>query len=126
MAYIERLILVVALFTTAIFLSSCGSSNMHPGSGSGAAPGSPGSGTSGSGSSSGSGVGSNTTTAAPGFGAGIGASGQKSAARFLYANPVPGGGPDPAIINSNGTLLLQAGGSANNANPMTMAIDPTG
>jgi len=62
----------------------------------------------------------------PGFGAGTGASGQKGAARFLYANPVPGGGPNPATINSNGTLMLEAAGSANNANPMTMAIDPSG
>ena len=130
MAYIARFIVVTALFTTAIFLSSCGSTNLHSGTGSGGATGSSGSGSgsgsSGSGSSSGSGVGTSSATAAPGFGAGIGASGQKSAARFLYANPLPGGGPDPAIINSNGTLQLQAGGSANNANPMTMAIDPSG
>jgi hypothetical protein len=45
---------------------------------------------------------------------------------FLFANPVPSGGPNPAIIHANGTLTLQAGGSANNANPMTMAIDPSG
>jgi 6-phosphogluconolactonase (cycloisomerase 2 family) len=120
MAQFKRLILVVALLTAASFLSGCGSSNMHAGAGSGG-------GTGGSGSGSGSGSsGVGTANAVPGFGAGTGASGQTSAAMFLFANPVPGGGPNTAIINSNGTLTLQAGGSANNANPMTMAIDPSG
>ena len=120
MAQFERLIMVVGLLTAALFLSGCGSSNMHAGAGSGG-------GTGGSGSGSGSGSsGVGTANAVPGFGAGTGASGQTSAAKFLFANPVPGGGPDPAIINSSGTLTLQAGGSANNANPMTMAIDPSG
>jgi 6-phosphogluconolactonase (cycloisomerase 2 family) len=64
--------------------------------------------------------------AVPGFGAGTGASGQKSAARFFYANPIPGGGPDTATINPNGTLTLEAGGSASSDNPTTMAIDPSG
>ena len=92
MAQLERFILVVvALLTTAIFLGGCGTSNLSAGSG--GATGGSGSG-SGSGGS-GSGVGS--AVAIPGFGAGIGASGQTSAARFLFANPLPGGGPDSAI-----------------------------
>lgn len=119
MARFERFIRVAALLTTAIFLSSCGGGNAAAGAGSG-------SGTGGSGSGSGSGSSGGTATAVPGFGAGTGASGQKSAARFLYSNPLPGGGPDTAIINANGTLTLQNGGSANSANPMTIAIDPSG
>ena len=120
MVQLERVIQVVALLTAAMFLSGCGGSNMHAGTGSGG-------GTGGSGSGSGSGSsGIGAATAVPGFGAGTGASGQTSAARFLYANPLPSGGPNTAIINANGTLTLQAGGSANNANPMTMAIDPSG
>ena len=128
MAQFERFILVVALLTTANFLSSCGGSNLRAGTGSGGATGGSGSGSgsgsSGSGSASGSSAGG--PTAVPGFGAGIGASGQNSAARFLYANPLPGGGPDTATINSNGTLSLGAGGSSNSDNPSTMAIDPSG
>lgn len=120
MARFERFILVVALLTTAIFLSSCGGSNTAAGAGSGGGTGGSGSG------GSGSGTGAGTGAAVPGFGAGTGASGQKSAAKFLYANPLPGGAPNAAIINSNGTLTLQAGGSANSANPTTMAIDPSG
>src|SRR5215469_10314289 len=117
MAPLERSVVVVALFTTAVFLSSCGSSNMRAGAGSGGTTG---------GSGSGLGSSAGVASAVPGFGAGNGASGQNTAARFLYANPVPGGGPDPAIINSNATLSLEAGGSASSDNPMTMAIDPSG
>lgn len=116
-------ITIFVVFCVTIFLIGCGSNSPNSstttsasgssGTGSGA-----GSGSSGSGSS-----GSNT---APGFGAGIGASGQTSPARFLYADPLPGNGPDTAVINSNGTLTLGNAGSANVLNPMTMAIDPSG
>jgi 6-phosphogluconolactonase (cycloisomerase 2 family) len=39
---------------------------------------------------------------------------------------LPGGGPFAATIQSNGILKLAQPGSANNLNPMTIAIDPTG
>jgi 6-phosphogluconolactonase len=45
---------------------------------------------------------------------------------FLYADPLPGGGPFAASIQSNGTLTIGNSGSANNLNPRTLAIDPTG
>lgn len=64
--------------------------------------------------------------AVPGYGEGTGASGQTSAAKFLYANPLPGGGPYAADIQSNGTLTAKHGGSATNLDPETLAIDPTG
>jgi hypothetical protein len=46
----------------------------------------------------------------------------------IFSMPIlfPGGGPFTALINSNGTLTQGQCGSANNVNPMTMAIDPTG
>jgi 6-phosphogluconolactonase (cycloisomerase 2 family) len=44
----------------------------------------------------------------------------------LYANPLPGGGPYAATIGSNGKISLTAGGSANNLDPETLAIDPSG
>ena len=72
---------------------------------------------------SGSGGGGQTI---PGYGEGIGASGQTSAPKFLYANPLPGGGPYAASIQSNGVLTLTHGGSANNVDPETLAIDPSG
>jgi 6-phosphogluconolactonase (cycloisomerase 2 family) len=98
-------ILLFAALVIAVFMSGCGSSSMS----------------SSSNPSHGTG-----TQSVPGFGAGIGASGQNGAARFLYVNPLPGSGPYAASIGSNGVLKLQTGGSANNINPMTMAIDPSG
>lgn len=62
----------------------------------------------------------------PGYGEGVGAAGQTSAARFLYANELASGGPAAAVIQANGTLTLGQGGSANDGDPMTMAIDPSG
>jgi 6-phosphogluconolactonase (cycloisomerase 2 family) len=62
----------------------------------------------------------------PGYGEGTGSSGQTSAAKFLYANPLPGGGPYAQSIQSNGTLTSAVAGSPNNVNPRTMAIDPSG
>jgi 6-phosphogluconolactonase len=62
----------------------------------------------------------------PGYGEGTGSSGQTSPAKFLFANPLPGGGPYAQAIQSNGTLTSAAPGSANNVNPRTMAIDPSG
>jgi 6-phosphogluconolactonase (cycloisomerase 2 family) len=62
----------------------------------------------------------------PDYGEGIGASGQIGPAKFLYANPLPGGGSYALAIQSNGMLTAETSGSANNINPMTMAIDPTG
>ena len=44
----------------------------------------------------------------------------------MYANPLPGGGPYAASIGSNGGLTLTTGGSANNLDPETLAIDPSG
>jgi 6-phosphogluconolactonase (cycloisomerase 2 family) len=44
----------------------------------------------------------------------------------LYANPLPGGGPYAADIQSSGILTATHGGSANNADPETLAIDPSG
>ncbi len=82
--------------------------------------------TKGSGGGSGSGSGSGGSKGVPGYGEGTGSSGQTGAAHFLYANPLPGGGPDATVIQSGGTLTAAPSGSANNINPMTMAIDPSG
>lgn len=106
------------VFVVSIFLSGCGSNNSHGsittgGTGSGSGSGSGGSGTAGA-------------NAVPGYGEGIGASGQTGAAKFLYVNPLPGGGPYAQMIQSNGLLTAETGGSANNLNPMTMAINPAG
>ncbi len=66
------------------------------------------------------------TQSVPGYGEGTGAAGQKGPAKFLYINPLPGGGPYAAAIQSNGTLAMQTSGGASNIDPMTMAIDPSG
>jgi 6-phosphogluconolactonase (cycloisomerase 2 family) len=105
MVTVNKVALFLAAFVIAFFLSGCGGSSMSSSS-------SP---------SSGSG-----TQSFSGFGVGIGASGQTGAAKFLYVNPLPGGGPFASMIQSSGKLTLQTGGSANNINPMTMAIDPSG
>ncbi len=111
----EKFFALFILFTTVIFLTNCGgvssgkTGNSGTTSGSGSGPGGGGSG-----------------QAVPGYGEGIGASGQTSAPKFLYANPLPGGGPYAASIGNSGTLTLTTGGSASNNDPETLAIDPSG
>ena len=105
-----KFIAFIVLFSAVVFLTSCGSSST---SASTATP---------SGSSS-SGPGGKSV---PGYGEGTGASGQTSAVKLLYANPLPGGGPYAASIGNNGMLTLVQGGSASNLNPHTLAIDPSG
>ena len=120
------LLIVVVIF----FFSGCGSNNTHtstgPGAGSGSGSGSGGSGSGSGASGAGSGSGSGTSQAVPGYGEGVGAAGQTAAARFLYANELASGGPAAAAIQANGTLTLGQGGSANDGDPMTAAIDPSG
>jgi 6-phosphogluconolactonase len=99
----EEFFALIILFATVIFLSGCSGVS-----------------TSTSGGLDGSGQ------TLPGYGEGTGASGQTSAAKFLYANPLPGGGPYAADIQSNGMLTAQHGGSVNNLDPETLAIDPSG
>ncbi len=76
--------------------------------------------------------GSNSSTSSiasasvPDYGVGIGASGQTQPAIFMYANPLPGGGPDALAIQSSGMLKAEGSGSANNINPLNLAIDPSG
>jgi 6-phosphogluconolactonase (cycloisomerase 2 family) len=115
MLHVRKFIALIVLLAAIIFLNACGSSNPH-------STGSTSSGTSGSGGGSGSG----TSNAVPGFGEGTGSSGQTSPAKFLYANPLPGGGPFAAMIQSNGTLTAAQSASVNNNDPMTIAIDPSG
>jgi 6-phosphogluconolactonase (cycloisomerase 2 family) len=118
---LEKIFALIILFTTAILLTNCGgvSTGMSGNSGTTSSG-------SGSGSSGGSGSGGSGGQSVPGYGEGIGASGQTSAPIFLYANPLPGGGPYAATIGSNGILTLTTGGSANNVDPETLAIDPSG
>jgi 6-phosphogluconolactonase (cycloisomerase 2 family) len=116
----HKFIAVAVLLSTMIFLRACGSSNRNTNGTSG----SPGSGSgSGSGLGSGSGASSN---AVPGFGEGTGSSGQTGSAKFLYANPLPGGGPFAAVIQTNGSLTAAQSVLVNNNDPETMAIDPSG
>jgi 6-phosphogluconolactonase (cycloisomerase 2 family) len=110
---------IIALFSIVIFLINCGGVSTGASGTAGTTSASTGSGGSGSGSG-----GSGQTV--PGYGEGTGASGQTSAARFLYANPLPGGGPFASSIQSNGVLTATHGGSANNLDPETLAIDPSG
>jgi 6-phosphogluconolactonase len=109
---LEKFFALIILFATVILLTNCG----------GVSTGKSGN----SGNSSGLGSGSGTGQAVSGYGEGIGASGQTSAPMFLYANPLPGGGPYAANIGNSGTLTLTTGGSANNLDPETLAIDPSG
>ena len=138
MTRLEKSTVLITLFSTLLFLTNCetgmtsSKSGPNTGSGSGSAPssgsgsGSNGSGSgSGSGSSGGSGSGG-TGQSIPGYGEGIGASGQTSAAKFLYANPLPGGGPYALGIQANGTMTATTDGSATNLDPQTLAIDPSG
>jgi 6-phosphogluconolactonase len=119
---LEKLFAFIILLTTAIFLTNCGGVSTAKSGNSGSTSSGSGSGGSGSG---GSGAGGSGQTI-PGYGEGIGASGQTSAPKFLYANPLPGGGPYAASIQSNGMLTTTHGGSANNLDPETLAIDPSG
>src|SRR5581483_12520426 len=124
---LEKLFALIILLTTAMLLTNCGgvstgtsgnSGNTSSGSGSGSGGGS----RSGSGSGSGSGGGQSI----PGYVEGIGASGQTSAPTLLFANPLPGGGPYSATIGNNGRITLNTSGSAQNVDPETLAIDPSG
>jgi 6-phosphogluconolactonase (cycloisomerase 2 family) len=115
MCRVEKFAGLIVLFTTVIFLSNCGGVSNGVSGSAGATSGSAGSGSGGSGAQT-----------IPGYGEGTGAAGQTSAARFLYANPLPGGGPYAADIQSGGTLTAAHGGSANNLDPETVAIDPSG
>lgn len=132
MSLIHKFVALLIVVPILFFLSNCGSGTMHTsgtssGPGSGTGTGGTGSGGSGSGGSGSGGSGSGGSgKSVPGFGEGIGASGQTSPAKFLYASPLPGGGPFTADVQSNGTLVLQQGGSGNTGNPTTMAIDPSG
>jgi 6-phosphogluconolactonase (cycloisomerase 2 family) len=123
---LEKFFALILLFTTVIFLNNCGGVSTGT-SGTTSSAGGSGSGSGGSGSGSGSGSGgSGNGQTIPGFGEGTGASGQTNAPIFLYANPLPGNGPYAASIHSNGTLSLTTGGSTNNLDPQTLAIDPSG
>jgi 6-phosphogluconolactonase (cycloisomerase 2 family) len=64
----------------------------------------------------------------PSYGGGTGASGQNSAAQFLYAAPVPTGGPISTRINpQNGALAAVSNPPVTPQNyPMMLAIDPSG
>jgi 6-phosphogluconolactonase len=117
----SKLSYTILVFTAAIYLASCGgalSDRPSPGPGSGS-PGNSGSGGTG---------GSGGPSASGGFAAGIGASGQKSAAQFLYSAPLPGGAPFAGQINQqNGTLTASPNQtSAQAVDPVNMAIDPSG
>jgi 6-phosphogluconolactonase (cycloisomerase 2 family) len=116
MCRLEKFFALIILLTTAILLTNCGGVSSGKSGNSGSTS---------SGSGSGSG-GSGGAQNIPGYGEGIGASGQTGAPKFLYANPLPGGGPYAASIGNNGTLTLTTGGSANNVDPETLAIDPSG
>lgn len=117
MARGSKILIILLLASVAFFLSSCGGNSSLMG----ALPPAGGTGSGGAGSG-----GSGSAKTVPGFGEGTGSSGQTSAAKFLFANPLPGGGPFAQSIQSNGLLTSAATGGANNVDPMTMAIDPSG
>jgi len=104
MVCVKKFAALLAPLTIVVCLSSCGSGNS-------------------SSSSPSNGPGAQSSS---GFGVGTGASGQMGPAKFLYVNPLPDGGPYALAIQSTGLLSKQTNGSANNINPMTMAIDPSG
>ena len=110
MNHLGKSIALIVLFSSVVFLTNCGSSSTSASTG----------------TLSGSNSGAPGAKSVPGYGEGTGASGQTSAVKFLYANPLPGGGPYAANIGNNGMLTLVPGGSANNLNPHTLAIDPSG
>jgi len=120
MSRLHLFIVLLVTLSTAIFLTGCGS-DMHSSTSNPGATG-----TGGSGSGSGSGSSSPTGNAVPGFGEGTGSSGQTGSAHFLYVNPLPGGGPYAAAIQSSGALTAAQSVLTNNNDPQTMAIDPSG
>lgn len=109
MICVKKFAALLASVIAMICLSSCGSSKSSSSS-----------------PSNGSGGNGSGAQSHAGFGVGIGASGQMGPAKFLYVNPLPDGGPYALAIQSGGLLSMQTNGSANNINPMTMAIDPSG
>lgn len=109
MAPMKNFITVVVALVTLIFLISCGGGNLRTSSG-----------------SNGSSSGSSSGQSVPGFGEGTGSSGQSSPAKFLYANPLPGGGPFANVIQADGTLSPGQSLLANNNDPQTLAVDPSG
>ena len=111
-----KFVALILFSGTVIFLTGCGAGVSTGNSGNSGTT--TGSGPAGSGGAGGQAI--------PGYGEGTGASGQTSAAKFLYANPLPGGGPYAADIQSNGMLAATHGGSADNLDPETLAIDPSG
>lgn len=102
-----KFLIFILLASVAMFFSSCGGSNSSM------------NGTGGSG-------GSATSKTIPGYGEGTGSSGQTSAAKFLFANPAGQNGPYALAIQANGTLTGATSGGADNIDPQTMAIDPSG
>jgi len=114
MCQLEKFVSLLILFTAVIFLSNCGGVSSGTSGSAGITSGSTGSGSGGG------------TQTVPGYGEGTGASGQTGSAKFLYANPLPGGGPYAADIQGTGTLIAVHGGSATNSDPETLAIDPSG
>jgi 6-phosphogluconolactonase (cycloisomerase 2 family) len=122
----------LAILVVTIQLTNCGGSASPATQGAPSSSGtsaSSGPASSGSGSGgSGTGPGSGSSSAPGGFAGGTGASGQSSAAQFLYAAPVPNGGPISTRINQqNGTLAsIRNPPATPGINPMMLAIDPTG
>jgi 6-phosphogluconolactonase (cycloisomerase 2 family) len=116
----------IILLSSLILLTNCGGvSTGASGAGSSGSSGSGGS-NGGSGGSGGGSGGSGGGQSIPGYGEGTGAAGQTAAAKFIYANPLPGGGPFAVSIQGSGMLQSEIEGSGDNVNPMTMAIDPSG
>lgn len=119
-----RILIAAIILSIAILLTSCGgvaTTSQASTAGTNTSSGSGGSG-------SGSGSGTAATSPAGPYGAGTGASGQSTAAQFLYAAQVPNGGPIGGKINQqNGTLGAINNPAITNANnPMVLAIDPSG
>ena len=83
MRYLEKFFALIILLTTAILLTNCGGVSTGKSGNSGTTS----SGSGGTGSGGGSGSGGSGGQTIPGYGEGIGASGQTSAPKFLYANP---------------------------------------
>jgi hypothetical protein len=124
-SFLSQLCCTLAVFIAFIQLTNCGG---RASSGIAGAPppsnGSPGSSSSGSASGGSGSAGSSV----PSYGGGTGASGQNSAAQFLYAAPVPTGGPISTRINpQNGALAAVSNPPVTPQNyPMMLAIDPSG
>jgi len=117
MARPQSLVVLLLIIGAALLLGGCGTDPMRSSNTMG---------TGSTGSGGGSGSGSGSSNAVSGFGVGIGSSGQTGSAHFLYANPLPGGGPFAAAIQTSGTLTGAQSVLANNNDPTTIAIDPSG